>query len=241
MSPALKPARSPRDTGFAVASCAVLAAYNNVIGAQPWHRRWYAPANGCAAAAALAAAAASGLTAGEIGLGRGAWRPGRLGSALAAATAAGWLAVAAVPVTRPFLNDKRVTTLDGRAARLPGRGAYPGGHRAVGGDRLPRRAAGRPAPGDVRARRDRRDERRVRRLAHPPDRRRAAHQRAGRRPRAGHGPGGRRRRGDRRGRRAAVVAAGPLGPPGRARAAAPGHQLRRPGRRLGGRPGRRTQ
>jgi uncharacterized protein len=113
MSPALKPARSPRDTGFAVASCAVLAAYNNVIGAQPWHRRWYAPANGCAAAAALAAAAASGLTAGEIGLGRGAWRPGRLGSALAAATTAGYLAAAAVPVTRPFLNDKRVTTLDG--------------------------------------------------------------------------------------------------------------------------------
>ncbi len=106
-------ARSRRDTGFAVASCAVLAGYNNVIGAQPWHRRWYAPANGCAAAAALAAAAASGLTAGELGLGRGAWRPGRLGSALAAATVAGYLAAAALPATRPFLNDKRITTLDG--------------------------------------------------------------------------------------------------------------------------------
>jgi len=96
-----------------VASCAFLAAYNNVIGAQSWHRRWYAPANACAAAAALAAAGASGLTAEEIGLGRGAWRPGRLASALAAATLGGYLAAAAMPVTRPLLNDKRVTTLDG--------------------------------------------------------------------------------------------------------------------------------
>ena len=96
-----------------MASCAFLAAYNNVIGAQSWHRRWYAPANACAAAAALAAAGASGLTAGEMGLGRGARRPGRLASALAAATLGGYLAAAAMPVTRPFLNDKRVTTLDG--------------------------------------------------------------------------------------------------------------------------------
>ena len=96
-----------------MASCAFLAAYNNVIGAQSWHRRWYAPANACAAAVALAAAAASGLTAGEMGLGRGARRPGRLASALAAATLGGYLAAAAMPVTRPLLEDKRVTTLDG--------------------------------------------------------------------------------------------------------------------------------
>ena len=96
-----------------MASCAFLAAYNNVIGAQSWHRRWYAPANACAAAAVLAAAGASGLTAGEMGLGRGARRPGRLASALAAATLGGYLAAAAMPVTRPLLNDKRVTTLDG--------------------------------------------------------------------------------------------------------------------------------
>jgi len=106
-------ARSRRDTGFAVASCTFLAAYNNVIGAQSWHRRWYAPVNACAAAAALAAAGASGLTAGEIGLGRGASQPGRLASALAAATVGGYLAAAAIPVTRPLLDDKRVTTLDG--------------------------------------------------------------------------------------------------------------------------------
>ena len=105
----------PRDQGFAVASCAVLAAYNNVIGAQPWHRRWYAPVNAGAAGAALAAAAASGLTAADLGFGRGAWSPGRLGSGLAAAIAAGYLVAAAVPATRPFLNDKRITTLDGRA------------------------------------------------------------------------------------------------------------------------------
>jgi membrane protease YdiL (CAAX protease family) len=104
----------PRDTAFAFASAAVLAAYNNVIGAQPWHRRWYAPVNACAAGAALAAAAASGLTAADIGLGRDTWRPGRLGSLLPAATTAGWLVAAAVPATRPFLNDKRITTLDRR-------------------------------------------------------------------------------------------------------------------------------
>jgi hypothetical protein len=96
-----------------VASCTFLAAYNNVIGAQSWHRRWYAPANACAAVVMLAAGGASGLTAEEMGLGRGAWRPGRLASVLAAATAAGYLAAAAAPVTRPFLDDKRVTTLDG--------------------------------------------------------------------------------------------------------------------------------
>jgi uncharacterized protein len=104
----------PRDVAFAAASCAVLAVYNNVIGAQAWHRRWYAPANACAAALALAAARAGGLTATELGLRPSAWRPGRAGSALAVATAAGYLAAAAIPATRPFLNDKRVTTLDGR-------------------------------------------------------------------------------------------------------------------------------
>ena len=60
-----------RDTRFAVACCAVLAVYNNVPGARPWHGRWYVPANACATGAALAAAAASGLTAADIGLGRG--------------------------------------------------------------------------------------------------------------------------------------------------------------------------
>jgi uncharacterized protein len=106
--------RSPRDTGFAVASCAALLAYNGVIGAQPWHRRWYAAVNAGAAGAALAAAAASGLTAADLGLGRGTWRPGRLGSGLPAAMAAGWLVAAAVPATRPLLNDKRISSLDGR-------------------------------------------------------------------------------------------------------------------------------
>jgi membrane protease YdiL (CAAX protease family) len=105
----------PRDQGFAVASCAVLLAYNNVIGAQPWHRRWYVPVNAGAAGAALAAAAASGLTAADLGFGRGTWWPGRLESGLAAATAAGCLVAASVPATRPFLNDNRITTLDGRA------------------------------------------------------------------------------------------------------------------------------
>jgi uncharacterized protein len=115
-----RPARRARDTGFALGCCAVLAAWNNVVGAQAWHRRWYAPANACAAVAALTAARASGLTARDLGLGRGGpggpgggWGPGRLASGLAAATAAGYLTAAAWPATRPLLNDKRVTGLDG--------------------------------------------------------------------------------------------------------------------------------
>ncbi|MGN6171956.1 MAG: hypothetical protein ACTHPS_03220, partial [Streptosporangiaceae bacterium] len=68
---------------FAIASCAVLAAYNNVAGMRPWHRRWYPVLNACATGAALAAAAASGLTATDMGLGRMELRPGlRLGSRL---------------------------------------------------------------------------------------------------------------------------------------------------------------
>jgi membrane protease YdiL (CAAX protease family) len=103
-----------RDQRVAVAYCAALVMYNNVIGAQDWHRRWYTPVNAGAAAASLAVAAASGLTAEDLGLGRGRWLPGRLGSLLAAATAAGWLAAAAVPSARPVLDDKRISGLDGR-------------------------------------------------------------------------------------------------------------------------------
>jgi membrane protease YdiL (CAAX protease family) len=109
------PSSRPRDIGFAIASCAVLAAYNNVSGERPWRSRWYVPANVCAAGAALAAAAASGLTAADIGLRRDAWLPGQLASRLAAATAAGWLLIAVVPATRPLLGDKRITSLEGRA------------------------------------------------------------------------------------------------------------------------------
>ena len=109
------PSSRLRDRGFAVASGAVLAAYNNVSGEHPWRSRWYVPANACAAAAALSAAAASGLTAADIGLGRGAWLPGRLASRLAAAVAAGWVLIAVVPATRPLLDDNRITSLEGRA------------------------------------------------------------------------------------------------------------------------------
>jgi len=56
--------------GFAIASCAVLAAYNNLAGMLPWHRRRYTLLNLCATGAALTAAAASGLTATDIGVGR---------------------------------------------------------------------------------------------------------------------------------------------------------------------------
>jgi membrane protease YdiL (CAAX protease family) len=101
--------------GFAVASCAVLAAYNNVAGMLPWHRRRYTLLNVCATGAALAAAAASGLSATDLGLGREELVPGlRLGSAAAAATAGGWALIAAVPATRPVLRDERIAGLSGR-------------------------------------------------------------------------------------------------------------------------------
>jgi uncharacterized protein len=103
-----------KDQRVAVAYGAALVAYNNVLGARGWHGRWYTPVNAGAAAASLAVAAASGLTAEELGIGRGRWLPGRLGSVLAAATAAGWLAAAAAPAARPFLDDKRIADLDGR-------------------------------------------------------------------------------------------------------------------------------
>jgi uncharacterized protein len=105
----------PRDVGFAIASCAALAAYNNVIHRHPWHHQRYVTLNACATGAALSAAAASGLTAADMGFGREHWEPGRLGTRLAAGVAAGWLLVAAVPAARPVLKDKRVTSLEGRA------------------------------------------------------------------------------------------------------------------------------
>jgi uncharacterized protein len=104
-----------RDVGFAVASCVVLAAYNNVAGMLPWHRRRYTLLNVCATGAALAAAAASGLTATDLGLGCEELAPGlRLGSAAAVATAGGWVLIAAVPATRPALRDDRIAGLSGR-------------------------------------------------------------------------------------------------------------------------------
>src|SRR5215475_357360 len=92
------------DVGFAVTSCAVLAAYNNLAGMLPWHGRRYTLLNVCATGAALAAAAAGGLSATDVGLGREELLPGvRLGSRLAAAVAGGWVLIAAVPATRPVL------------------------------------------------------------------------------------------------------------------------------------------
>jgi membrane protease YdiL (CAAX protease family) len=101
--------------GFALTSCAVLAAYNNVAGMLPWHGRRYTLLNVCATGGALAAAAASGLTATDLGLGREELGPGlRLGSAAAAVTAGGWLLIAAEPATRPVLRDDRIAGLSGR-------------------------------------------------------------------------------------------------------------------------------
>jgi uncharacterized protein len=114
-TPVLTPPRRAKDVGFAIACCAALAAYNNVIHKHPWHYRRYVALNTCATGAALAAALGSGLTPADLGFGPGAWSPGRPGAGLAAAAAAGWVGVAAIPAARPVLNDKRLTSLDGRA------------------------------------------------------------------------------------------------------------------------------
>ena len=104
----------PRDVGFALASCVALGAYNNVINKHPWHYRRYVTLNACATGVTVAAAAASGLTAADMGFGRAEWPPGWLGAGAAALVGAGWIVVATVPATRPVLNDKRITSLDGR-------------------------------------------------------------------------------------------------------------------------------
>ena len=102
--------RPGRDAAFAAAACGVLAGYNNLSG--PWQRAWYPVANLAAAGTAVAAARRSGLTAADLGL-----RPDRLGAGVrtaagpAAALAAGWLVLAAVPATRPALADQRITGL----------------------------------------------------------------------------------------------------------------------------------
>ena len=108
------PGQHYRDIGFAVAACAVLAAYNNVTGLNSGHERWYVRLNVGATGAALAAATLNGLTPEDLGLGRGRWLPGRLGCGLAAGAGAGWLLIAAVPATRPLLGDQRAAGLSGR-------------------------------------------------------------------------------------------------------------------------------
>jgi membrane protease YdiL (CAAX protease family) len=103
----------------------VLAAYNNALGRYDWHESCYVPVNACATGAALLAAAASGLTAEDIGIGRGWWRPGWPAARWAGAAAAAWLLLAIVPKTRPVFGDKRSASLDGRgvayqaAVRIP--------------------------------------------------------------------------------------------------------------------------
>jgi uncharacterized protein len=100
---------------FAAAACAVLAGYNNLVGLHPWHRRWYPVVNGCAAAAALGVAAASGLSVGDLGLGRDRLRDGlRLGLSAAAPVVAGFGLAAVIPGGRRLLDDQRIAGLDRR-------------------------------------------------------------------------------------------------------------------------------
>ena len=107
--------RRPGDVAFAAAACIVLAGYNNLAGAQPWHRRWYPAVNTLAASALLAAAATSGLTLAELGLRRDQLRSGiKLGSSAATPVVAALALAALTPATRPLLDDQRVAGLDRR-------------------------------------------------------------------------------------------------------------------------------
>jgi membrane protease YdiL (CAAX protease family) len=100
---------------FAAAACTALTGYNNLVGAQPWHRRWYPAVNALAAGVMLGAATANGLTADDLGLRRARLRAGlKLGSAAAAPVVAAFGLGALVPATRPLLNDQRVAELDRR-------------------------------------------------------------------------------------------------------------------------------
>jgi membrane protease YdiL (CAAX protease family) len=100
---------------FAVGAGVVLGVYNNLVGAQRWHRRWYPLVNALAAAAALGAAAAGGLTASDLGLRRDRLRSGlRYGSAAAAPVVAAFGLAALTPALRPLLDDQRIAGLDRR-------------------------------------------------------------------------------------------------------------------------------
>ena len=106
---------SRTDVAFATTAVVVLAAYNNLVAVQPWHRRWYPLVNACAAAAVLAAATASGLTAADLGLRPDQLRSGlRLGSAAAAPVVTAFALAALIPAIRPLLDDERVATLTNR-------------------------------------------------------------------------------------------------------------------------------
>ena len=106
---------APADVAFAAAACAVLAAYNNLAGLQPWHRRWYPAVN------ALRRRGRPGRR-GRQRADRSRPRPppgpaaarARLGSAAAAPVVAAFGLAALTPATRPLLDDQRVAVLDRR-------------------------------------------------------------------------------------------------------------------------------
>ncbi len=107
--------RPARDAGFAIAACAGLAVYNNVISRHRWHDQHYVAVNLGAAGVTVTAALAGGLTVADVGLGGSWWRPGRLAAGLAGGIAAGWALDAAVPAARPVLADRRITSFEPRA------------------------------------------------------------------------------------------------------------------------------
>ena len=102
------------DAAFAVAACAGLTWYNNVLGRSRWHQRWYPVVNGCVALGVLGAGLASGLTAADLGLGLDRVGAGvRLGAAFGGPVTAGYGVGVVTPALRPLLSDQRVAGLDG--------------------------------------------------------------------------------------------------------------------------------
>ena len=103
------------DVAFAAGAGVVLAGYNNLAGMQPWHRRWYPAVNALAAGVLLAGGVASGLTAGELGLGRVRLRAGvGLGLAAGAPVVAAYGVGVLVPGGWRLLDDQRIAGLDRR-------------------------------------------------------------------------------------------------------------------------------
>ncbi|MFD2091129.1 CPBP family intramembrane glutamic endopeptidase [Blastococcus deserti] len=94
----------------------VLSAWNNVVVTRlPGHPGSYVVVNVAATGSFVAAARVSGLTWGDIGLGRPRLPDGlRWGAAASAAVACGYGVALAVPGLRPLLDDARTADLDGR-------------------------------------------------------------------------------------------------------------------------------
>ena len=206
----------PGTWGSPSRACAVLAAYNNVIGVHPWHDRWYVRLN------LVRHRRRAGRRRAERPDARGPRPRARPVAAGAARVPAGGHGGRGLAAHRRGAGDPPAARRQADSVRsTAARSAYQALIRIPVGTALweeiafrgvLQAALRRVMPED---RGHRGDQLRVRRLAHPPHPPGAAGQRAGRRPRPGRGRGDRGRRRDDRGRRAVLLAAGALRQPDR--------------------------